>query len=47
MSEFRVVTGIKTLVTEYTADFIYTLHAAYDQTFQIELQRDTEFQIFI
>ena len=29
--EFRVVTGIKTLVTEYTANLVYTFHTTYDQ----------------
>ena len=45
--KFRVVAGINTLIPEHTADFIDTLQSADNQTFQIQLQRDAEFHVFI
>ena len=45
--ELRIVTGIHTLVTEYTADLVYTLHTADDQSLQVQLQRDTKLNILI
>ena len=41
------MTGVKTLVTEYTTDLVNLLQSAHDQTFQIQLQRDTKLQILV
>ena len=38
---------IKTFVTEYTADLVYSLQTAYDQTLQIKLKGNTQLQIFV
>ena len=45
--KFWIMTGIKTLVTEYAANLIYFFKSAYDQALQIKLQRNTKLQIFV
>ena len=42
-----VMSGVQSLVTEYTADLIDALQAADDQSLQIQLQRDTKLQILV
>ena len=46
-SEFWVVTGINTLITEYTADLINSLKTTNDQSLEVEFQRNTKFNIFV
>ena len=46
-SELRIVTGINTLITEYTADLINSLKSAYDQSLQIKLKRNTKLNILV
>ena len=46
-SEFRVVTCINTLVTEYTANLVNSFKSTNDQSLQIKLQRDTKFNVFV
>ena len=41
------MTGIHTLVAEYAADLIDSLQAAYNQSLQIQLQRNSEFHILV
>ena len=45
--KFRIMTGIYTFITEYTANFKYTLQTANDQSFQIQFQRNTKFYVFV
>ena len=45
--EFRIVSGVQTFVTEYTADLEDTLHAADDQSLQVQLQGDTQLHVLI
>ena len=45
--EFRIVASVNTLITEYTANLINSFKSAYDQSFQIKLQRNTKLNIFI
>ena len=44
-SEFRVVSSIHSLVTENPSDFVNTFHPTNNQTFQVELSRDTKHHI--
>ena len=46
-SEFRVMSCIKTFVTEYTSNLIYSFQTTNDQSLQIKFQRDTELQVFV
>ena len=46
-SKLGVVTSVKSLVSEYSAYLINTFHAAYDKTFEIKLQRNSELKVFI
>ena len=46
-SKFRVVSCIKTFVTEYSSDLIYSFQTTNDQSLQVKFQRDTELQIFV
>ena len=34
-SEFRIMSGIQTFITEYTTNLIHTLQTAYDQSLQV------------
>ena len=45
--EFRVMILVHTFVAEVLSDFIYTLEATYNQTFQVKLGSDTQIQIHI
>ena len=45
--EFRVVAGVQSLVTEHAPDLVHSLHAADDQPFQIQLQRNAQLQILV
>ena len=46
-SELRIVTGVNTLVTEYTADLVNSLKSADDQSLKIKLQGNTKLNIFV
>ena len=46
-SELGVVACVKTLVAEYSADFINSLKTAYDETLQVKLKRNTELKILV
>ena len=46
-SELRIVSGVQTFVTEYTADLEDTLHAADDQSLQIQFQGNTQLYVLI
>ena len=41
------MSGVQTFVTEYTADLEDTLHAADDQSLQVQLQGDTQLHVLI
>ncbi len=45
--KFGVMSCVQSLIAEYTANLVYTLHAAYDQPLQVKLQRNAEFKVFI
>ena len=42
-----IMTCIQSLVTEYTADLVNTLHASDDQSLQIQFQGNTQLQVFV
>ena len=46
-SEFGVVACVKSLVAEYSADFINSFKTAYDETLQVKLKRNTELKILV
>ncbi len=46
-SEFRIMTGVDALVTEYTADLVNALQTADDQALQVQLKGDTKLHILI
>ena len=46
-SELRVMSCIKTLITEYTSDLIYLLESSDNQSLQVQLQGNTKLQIFV
>ena len=46
-SELRIVAGINTLVTEYTADLVNSLKSAHDQSLKIKLQGNTKLNVFV
>ena len=43
--ELRVVSGIHTFVTEDTSDFVNTFHTTNNETFEVELSRDTKYHV--
>ena len=45
--KFRVVPGVQALIAEHAADLVDSLHAAYDQPFQIQLQGDPELYVLV
>ena len=45
--KFRVVSGIQALVAEYSSNLVYALHAANDQSLQIQFQGDTQLKVLI
>ena len=45
--ELRVMLGVYTFVSEYTADLVDSLESADDESLQIELQRNTELYVLI
>ena len=46
-SELRVMSCIKTLITEYTSDLIYLLESSDNQSLQVQLKGNTKLQIFV
>ena len=46
-SKLRIVTGINTLVTEYTANLVNSLKSAHDQSLKIKLQGNTKLNVFV
>ena len=45
--KFRIMAGIKTLITEDTADLVNSFQTADDQSLQVKLKRNAEFEILI
>ena len=45
--KLRIMTGIDSLVPEYSSDFVNALHAADNQTLQVKLQRNTKLYVLI
>ena len=41
-SKLRVMTGVNTLVTEYSADFVNLFKSAYDKSFEVKFKRNSE-----
>ena len=45
--KFRIMSCIQTFVTEYTSDFVDSLHSAHNQSFQIQFQRNTKLYVLV
>ena len=45
--EFRVMLGVHALVAEDAAHLVHPLHAAYDQTLQVQLRGDAQIHVYI
>ena len=45
--KFRIMSRIKSFVSEYTTDLVHSFKTSDDQTFQIKFKRNSQFQVFI
>ena len=45
--KLRVMSGVNTLIAEYSADLVDSLQAAYDQSLQVQFQRDAKLHVLV